>query len=141
MAVTSTWRAALAVLDGPVGLVSQGQKIQLVQVVVCELSAAQCSSEDEEKVVDGEGAMRGPVSRRGAVAFELLPPADGVVAEEGIARDDVLAWVRERLPVSPTAPPKRSALSLLIGVIVCPKRACGLSPVNSILSIVIMIRI
>lgn len=138
MPVACPGRATLAVLNGPVGLVSQGQEIQLVQVVVCELSAAQCSSEDEEKVVDSEGAMRGPVSGRSAVAFELLPPAEGVVAEEGVTRDDVLAWVRERLPVSPTAPPNRSALSLLIGVIVCPKRACGLSPVNSTLSIIMI---
>ena len=39
------------------------------------------------------------------------------------------------LPVSPTAPPKRIALSLLMGVMVCPKRADGLSPVNYAFSI------
>jgi hypothetical protein len=31
------------------------------------------------------------------------------------------------------------ALSLLMGVMVCPKRACGLSPVNSTLSILSLI--
>ena len=32
------------------------------------------------------------------------------------------------LPVSPTAPPKRMALSLPMGVMVCPNLALGLSP-------------
>lgn len=40
------------------------------------------------------------------------------------------------LPVSPTAPPKRIARSLPMGVMVCPKRAEGLSPVKSAFSII-----
>ncbi len=67
--------------------------------------------------------MRGAIGGRGSMAFELLPPTNGVVAEESIAGYDVFAWIRGGLPVSPTAPPKSRALSLLMGVMVWPKRA------------------
>jgi hypothetical protein len=67
--------------------------------------------------------MRGPISGGRAVTFQLLPPPNSVVAEEGIACDDVFTWIRKGLPVSPTAPPKSRALSLLMGVMVWPKRA------------------
>jgi hypothetical protein len=71
------------------------------------------------------------------MTLKLFPSANRVIAEECIPCYDVFALMINGVPVSPTAPPKRRALSLLMGVIVCPKRACGLSPVNSILYIVI----
>ena len=133
--------APLAIFNCPVGLVCECQEIQLVEVVVRKLSSSQRSSKNEEEMVDGERAMGGSVGGRRAMTFQLFPLSEGVIAEEGIASDDVFAWVGKGIPVSPTAPPKRRALSLLIGVIVCPKRAWGLSPVNSTLYIVIICKI
>ncbi len=46
-----------------------------------------------------------------------------------------LPEVNKNVPVSPTAPPNKIALSLPIGVIVWPKRAMGLSPSNLTYSI------
>jgi hypothetical protein len=46
-----------------------------------------------------------------------------VVADKSITSDNIFSFVKVRIPVSPTAPPKRMALSFVIGVIVWPKRA------------------
>lgn len=54
MPVSCSRGASLAVLDGPVGLVSEGEEVELIEAIVSQLSAPQGSSEDEEKVVDGE---------------------------------------------------------------------------------------
>jgi hypothetical protein len=78
----------------------------------------------------------GAVGRWHAVTVEFLPLSEIVVKEEGIPGDNVLAWMTKGVPVSPTAPPKRMALSLLMGVIVWPNRADGLSPVNYAFSII-----
>lgn len=65
------------------------------------------------------------------MTVEFAPFAERVVTKKGIPCDNIFALMKDGLPVSPTAPPKRIALSLAMGVIVCPKRACGLSPVKS----------
>lgn len=86
-------------------------------------------------MVDGDGGVGGAVCGEHAVIIKFLPFSEGIVAEEGVARDDVPKWAHFYLPVSPSAPPKRMALSFPMGVIVCPKRAEGLSPVKSAFSI------
>ena len=62
--------------------------------------------------------------------FKFFPLKKVVITEISVSSDDIFSWIREELPVSPTAPPKRIALSLPMGVIVCPNRAEGLSPLN-----------
>ena len=62
--------------------------------------------------------MRSSVAGRGTMILKSLPSLLEEVADESITRNDVLAWMGRYLPVSPTAPPKRIALSLPIGVIV-----------------------
>jgi hypothetical protein len=42
-------------------------------------------------MVDGERAMGGSVGGRRAMTFQLFPLSEGVIAEEGIASDDVFA--------------------------------------------------
>lgn len=69
LSVPRAGRGPLAVLDGPKGLVSDGEEIELVEVVVGEFSASERSSEDEEKVVDSDGAVRGSIGGRSAVTF------------------------------------------------------------------------
>jgi hypothetical protein len=71
--ISCSWGAALTVLYSPVGLVVQRQEVQLIEIVICELTAPQRSSEDEEEVVNGDGAVCGSVGWRLAVAFQLLP--------------------------------------------------------------------
>lgn len=39
MTVARSGGAALAILYSPVGLICEGEEVQLVQIVVCELSA------------------------------------------------------------------------------------------------------
>lgn len=69
LSVPRSGRGALAIFDGPKGLISDGEEIQLVEVVIGELSASEGSSEDEEKVVDSDGAVRGSIGGRSAVTF------------------------------------------------------------------------
>lgn len=67
--------------------------------------------------------------------FKLFPSLVIVVADECITCNYVFTFIEQTLPVSPTAPPNKMALSLPIGVIVWPKRAMGLSPSNFTYSI------
>jgi len=96
VAVAGARGGALAVLDLPVGLVSDGQEVELVEVVVGQLPSPQGPPEDVEEVVDGEGVVGCAVCGRDAVIIEFLPLPEVVVEEEGVPRDDVLAGVPHR---------------------------------------------
>lgn len=50
-----------------------------------------------------------------------------------------LPEIREKVPVSPTAPPNSMALSFPMGVIVWPNLAIGLSPSNFTYSIFVLV--
>lgn len=71
---------ALAIFHRPVCLVRECEEIQLVEVVIRKLPPAQGAAKHEEKVVNSERTMSGAISRRRAVAFQLFPPAESVIA-------------------------------------------------------------
>lgn len=98
MSVSSARGGALAVFDLPVGLVGEGEEVQLIEVVVCKLAPAECSPEDIEEVVDGDGVVGCAVGGGDAVIIEFLPFPEIVVEEEGVTRDDVLAGVSNCAP-------------------------------------------
>jgi len=93
VAVSSSRGGALAVFDLPVGLVSERQKVKLVETIVCQLPSPERPSEHVEEVVDWYRIMSCSVRGRDAVIIEFLPLPEVVVEEEGVAGDDVLAGV------------------------------------------------
>ena len=80
-------------------------------------------------MVDEDGGVRCSVGGEDAPAFELFEFLGRKLAKIGIACDRVFACIEIKLlPVSPTAPPNKMALSLLMGVMVWPNLDFGLSP-------------
>ena len=91
MTITGSGCGSLTVFDFPVCFIAESEEVELIKVIVGQLSASESTSKDIEKVVNRQRTMGGSVGGWHAMVFEFLPFEGAIVAEEGVTCDNVFA--------------------------------------------------